>query len=51
MMGTRDFRYKRTKKNKKTLGATLARLHAKLKLLINPDYINIYTINSVLVFR
>jgi hypothetical protein len=48
MMGTHDVRYQTVKKN---LGTTLARLHAELKLVINPDYINIYIIRSVLVFR
>jgi hypothetical protein len=48
MMGTYDVRYQRVKK--KNLGTTLARLHAELKLVINPDYINIYIIHSVLVF-
>jgi len=46
-MGTHDVRYPTFKNN---LGTTLARLCAELKLVINPDYINIYIINSVLVF-
>ena len=47
MMGTHDVRYQTVKKN---LGTTLARLRAELKLVINPDYTNIYIIHSVLVF-
>jgi len=47
MMGTHDVRYQTVKKN---LGTTLVRLHAELKLVINPDYKNIYIIHCVLVF-